>query len=172
MRLVELIAHIIERELDGLRKQLQAYPDEKDIWAAPHGIKNSAGTLALHLIGNLRHFIGAYLGESGYIRDREAEFSTRDTPRAELLDQIDQTIQEVKSALSDLKEEELNRIYPLEIGGVRVQSKDWLLHLMGHLSYHLGQIDYHRRFVTGDSSGAGMLAVHRLKTAITSTNAG
>lgn len=110
------------------------------------------------------------MGQSSYIRDRNAEFSARDIPRTDLLDQIDQTIQELKSALSDLEEKDLNRIYPLEIGGVSVLTNDFILHLMGHLCYHLGQIDYHRRFVTGDSSGVGMLAIQGLKTATTSTD--
>jgi hypothetical protein len=165
MSITAFIAQIIERELEGLKKQLISYPDEQDIWTTSPSIQNSAGTLALHITGNLRHFIGAGIGKSGYIRDRTGEFSDRDIPRTELLDQLDQTIQDIKKALADINKDELDQTYPLEIGGINVNTKEWLLHLMVHFSYHLGQIDYHRRFITGNSSGLGMLAVDRLKSA-------
>ena len=165
MKLIDFIAHNIERELDGLRRQLQAYPNENRIWEILPGIKNSTGTLALHLCGNLRHYIGAIIGKSGYIRDREAEFSKRDVPRSELLDEIDKTVQDVNSALANLKEADLDNVYPIKISGLHVETGDWILHLVSHLAYHLGQIDYHRRIVTGDSNVVNMLAVKELKTA-------
>ena len=165
MKLIDFIAHNIERELDGLRRQLQAYPNENRIWEILPGIKNSTGTLALHLCGNLRHYIGAIIGKSGYIRDREAEFSKRDVPRSELLDEIDKTVQDVNSALANLKEADLDNVYPMKISGLHVETGDWILHLVSHLAYHLGQIDYHRRIVTGDSNVVNMLAVKELKTA-------
>ncbi len=164
--LPELLSHIFRRDLNSLRRELLAYPDETAIWETPPGIPNSAGNLALHLVGNLRHFIGMELGGSGYVRNREAEFSATGIPREEILKEIDLAIEEVTAALRKLKESDLNQEYPVTIAGVRLQTGDWLLHLMGHLSYHLGQIDYHRRFVTGQSNSTGAQPIPELKTAV------
>lgn len=159
------ITQIICRDLEGLKRELQAYPDEADIWRTPPGVTNSAGTLALHLAGNLRHYIGAVLGNSGYVRNREAEFALRNVPRAEILAQIDAAVVEVTAALAVFPPEKLAEEYPLVIGGVNVQTRDWLLHLVSHLAYHLGQIDYHRRLVTGQPEGVRAVSVRELKTA-------
>ncbi len=167
---LEEINQIIFRELQGLRRELEAYSNEADIWKTPVGIANSAGTLALHLIGNLRHYIGAQLGNSGYVRNREAEFSLRNVPRTEILTQIDAAIAEVNTALSGLPPKKLETEYPLEIAGVYMQTRDWLLHLISHLAYHLGQVDYHRRLVTGQTDTVRTISVRELKTARKSSN--
>ena len=163
--LLEEINQMIRRDLQGLRRELLAYSNEADIWQTPAGITNSAGTLALHLVGNLRCYIGAQLGDSGYVRNRAAEFSRRNVSRKEILAQIDTTIEEVNTALSGLPLDKLETEYPLEIGGVYMQTRDWLLHLVSHLAYHLGQVDYHRRLVTGDSGTVRTISVRELRTA-------
>src|SRR5437764_673264 len=83
------IAGILVRDLRALRREVEAFADERDLWRVPPGIGNSAGTLALHLAGNIRHYIGAVLGGTGYVRDRDAEFALRDVPRTDLLADID-----------------------------------------------------------------------------------
>src|SRR4029077_19219374 len=83
------ISAIMARDLRALRRELEAYADERDIWRIQPGISNSAGNLALHLTGNLQYFIGTVLGGTGYVRDRDAEFNRRDVSRAELLRQVD-----------------------------------------------------------------------------------
>jgi hypothetical protein len=118
-------------------------------------MKNSGGTLAMHLTGNLRHFVGAVLGGSGYVRDREFEFAGRDIPRAVLYDGVETAIQEIDAALSQLSESDLRKKYPLEVGGQRFLTGLFLMHLATHFAYHLGQLDYHRRKVTGNSEGIG-----------------
>src|SRR3970282_1758330 len=80
------IAAVIGRELRTIERELNAYRTEDQIWALPAGLPNSGGTLALHAAGNLLHFVGAVLGGSSYVRDRDAEFSRRGVPRAELID--------------------------------------------------------------------------------------
>ncbi len=165
------ITQIIRRDLQGLRRELLGYPEEADIWRTPPGVSNSAGTLALHLCGNLRHFIGAQLGGSGYMRNREGEFSLRNVPREEIFAQIDAAIAEVAAALAVFPPEKLETEYPLAIGGVRLQTRDWLLHLITHLAYHLGQVDYHRRLVTGQPEGVGAVSVRELKTAVAARDA-
>src|SRR6185503_3972087 len=100
--LVSSIGTLLLRELVTLRKEIEAYPSDADLWRTVPGISNSGGTLALHLTGNLQHFIGGVLGQSGYVRNRDAEFGSRDVPREELLRQVDATIASVAAALHGL----------------------------------------------------------------------
>ncbi|HEY8195628.1 MAG TPA: DinB family protein [Gemmatimonadales bacterium] len=147
--LLRSVATILDRDLRTLRREVEAYPDERGLWQEVPGISNVAGTLALHLAGNLQHYIGAHLGQTGYVRDRAAEFARRDVPRSELLSQIEAARAGVKAALSRPTEPDLAAEYPETIAGSRVTTGDYLVHLTTHFAYHLGQIDYHRRVVTG-----------------------
>jgi hypothetical protein len=156
------ISRLLARELATLRDELLAYPDERAIWSVPKGVPNSAGNLALHLTGNLRWFIGAQLGATGYVRDRDAEFSRRDVPRAELIAQVEAAADEVTRALAALDPSALDAQYPLEVGGIRLTTGRFLLHLEGHFAYHLGQLDYHRRVVTGIGTSVGALPLAAL----------
>lgn len=158
----EFLRRIIVRDLMSLHEEIGAYPDEQSLWDIPPGVTNSAGTLVLHLIGNLRHFIGAALGGSDYVRDRRAEFSSRDVPREELEAGIEATIAVVDDALRRISETDLAREYPLEVAGTRLSTGLFLTHLAVHLAYHLGQVDYHRRVVTGESKSVGALSVAAL----------
>ena len=151
-------ARFFGRELATVRDQLLAYPDAASIWALPAGLPNSAGTLALHIAGNLRWFIGAQLGGSGYVRDREAEFSQRNVDRDTLVRQVEAASDEVTRALAMLDDTRLEQPYPQEVGGVRLPTGRFIGHLAVHLGYHLGQLDYHRRIVTGTNKSLGALA--------------
>jgi uncharacterized damage-inducible protein DinB len=155
----------MRRDLAALRKEIEAYPSDDDLWRASDGITNTGGTLAVHLCGNLRHYIGAVLGGSGYLRDRPAEFSVRNVPRSNILRAIDETTAMVERALSELGEEDLLRPFPEVVAGVRVTTVDFLIHLTSHLTYHLGQIDYHRRVVTGTNQAVAGVAVTGLYSA-------
>jgi len=160
-----LIADIITRDLVSLRKEIEAYPADQDLWRGADGITNSGGTLALHLAGNLQHFVGAVLGDTGYVRDRDAEFAERDVPRAEVLERIDAAVAAVERTLPRLTDADLAREYPVPIGMVRVETGDFLIHLATHLAYHLGQVDYHRRMVTRSGTTVSSVAPWRLHTA-------
>ena len=149
---VTSIAAIIERELRTLRDQLEAYADERDLWLVAPGISNPPGVLAAHLVGNLQHFIGGRLGGTGYVRDRPAEFAGRDRTRAELIAAIDETRGVVRVTLASLPESEMDRDFPEVVAGVRVTTGDYLIHLVSHLAYHLGQVDYHRRLLAGGAT--------------------
>ena len=151
------LSRLLARELATLRDELLAYPDDRSIWALPAGAPNSAGSLALHLAGNLRWFIGTQLGATGYVRDRDAEFSRRNVPRAELIAMVEATADEVTRTLATLDASALDAPYPLEVGGMRLNTGRFLLHLEGHFAYHLGQLDYHRRIVTGNNTSVGAL---------------
>ncbi|MBK8425866.1 MAG: DUF1572 family protein [Lewinellaceae bacterium] len=140
---------LFERDLRKLREEMNLYADENKLWVVQEGISNSAGNLCLHLLGNLNHFIGAILGHSGYVRQRDDEFSLKDIPLGILTAQIDATIAVVQEALSGLLDTDLEGNYPEQKHGETVKMDFMLLHLLGHLSYHLGQINYHRRLIGG-----------------------
>jgi len=155
-------ARVMIRDISSVRDQINAYTDEADIWRLPPGIANSAGTLALHLAGNIQHYVGAVLGGTGYVRDREAEFSVRDLPRSELLAQVEKARAALSRTLSDIETDTLDSLYPIEIASVRLSTGQFLVHLATHLAYHLGQIDYHRRAVTKEGSIRGMQSIPSL----------
>jgi uncharacterized damage-inducible protein DinB len=149
-RPAQWIAAIMARDLRALRRELEAYGDERDIWRTQPGISNTAGNLALHLTGNLQHFIGTVLGGSSYVRNRDAEFNRRDVPRAELLREVDAAIASL-GALSRLSDADLAKPYPQAVAGVTLVTGDFLFHLATHFTWHLGQVDYHRRMLTGEA---------------------
>jgi hypothetical protein len=140
---------LFHRDLTRLKSELSQYRDERQIWAVPPGISNSAGNLALHLVGNLNTYIGAELGFTNYIRHRDAEFSLRDVPRADLLKQIDSTIAVINQTLPALNPSLLDKEYPLLVFKEKTTTGYFLVHLATHLGYHLGQVNYHRRLVEG-----------------------
>ena len=161
----EFLARILVRDLNAVRRELEAYPDEQSVWALPPGVTNSGGTLAMHIAGNVQHFIGAVLGGSGYKRDRAAEFSKRDVPRSALIVELEAAIVSVGLGMSQVSESRLAEDFPEAIAGYRVVTGEWLIHLVSHLGYHLGQIDYHRRLVTGNGATVGAMAIPELVTA-------
>lgn len=165
MPLATVLAGLMTRELVSVRKEIEAYEDEADLWRAAPGIVNPGGTLALHLAGNLQHFIGAVLGGTGYRRDRDAEFAARNLPRAEVIRQIDAAIAAVEATLPRLTTDDLGREYPLAVGTVRVETGEFLVHLQSHLAYHLGQLDYHRRLVSRSGTTLSTVAPGRLRSA-------
>jgi uncharacterized damage-inducible protein DinB len=145
--ITESLIEIFERDLNKLIVEINLYKDENSLWIIKEGIGNSAGNLCLHLIGNLNHFIGAALGNSGYVREREKEFSLKDIPRKELVSNIEKTIAVVKESLSKLAAADFEKDFPIEIFGKPQKTDFILIHLTTHLTYHLGQINYHRRLL-------------------------
>ena len=89
--LLSVLRTLFQRDLQKLRKEIESYQQEENIWRVAPGISNSAGNLCLHLVGNLNAYIGMELGHSGYIRNRDLEFSARDIAKEELLQKIDAT---------------------------------------------------------------------------------
>lgn len=138
--------HHFSQGLDGLSKELNTFHHEAEIWKVTGDISNSAGTLALHLVGNLNHFIGAQLGKTGYVREREKEFSTRDLQRDVLLHMVAETKTMLEKTFGDLTDADLAKAYPLPNFGEGKDTGYVLLLLLGHFNYHLGQINYLRRF--------------------------
>jgi hypothetical protein len=146
--LKESLKTLFTRDLNKVKIEIEQYQNEKNIWRVENSISNSAGNLCLHLVGNLKTFIGAELGKTGYIRKRELEFSLKNVPKSELIKQIEETIQVVNYTIDQLNEEDLENDYP----EVKVLEDDrsvkyMLIYLSSHLAYHLGQINYHRRLL-------------------------
>ena len=141
------VSELFERDLNKLITEIESYKDESDMWKIEGNISNSAGNLVLHLVGNLKHFIGAILGHTGYVREREKEFSEKNVPKMNLVDELKETIGVVKNTLMHLSEDELKNDFPVEIGGKISSTAHILIHLLSHLNYHLGQVNYHRRLL-------------------------
>jgi uncharacterized damage-inducible protein DinB len=150
----EIILQLFQRDLEKLKTEISSYKNEKKIWEISGEtrltggqVKNSAGNLCLHICGNLQHFIGGVLGASGYIRNREAEFSRKNVPLIEIINEIEETSRVVKHTLETLSEDKLIVTYPINVFGDEMTTGFFLTHLTTHLNYHLGQINYHRRLL-------------------------
>ncbi len=145
--MIETLQILFKRDLLKLKTEIESYQSEENIWKISQHISNSAGNLCLHLIGNLNHFIGAITGKTGYIRNRESEFSLKDVPRTQLTEMIDNTILVIENTLNNLDEDDLKKEYLLVVFEDKMSTEFFFTHLTAHLSYHLGQINYHRRLL-------------------------
>ncbi|MGK0253498.1 MAG: putative damage-inducible protein DinB [Mariniflexile sp.] len=143
----QTLIKLFRRDLTKLSAEIELYNNEQDLWLLKNKINNAAGNLSLHIIGNLNHFIGSVLGKTGYIRQRDLEFSLKDIPKATLFKAIESTKVMVETVLSGLNEEDLKKDYPLMVFNETMTTEYFLTHLTTHLAYHLGQINYHRRLI-------------------------
>lgn len=145
--LIKNLQQLFTRDLNKLKDEISLYSIEANLWKTDKGISNSAGNLCQHLIGNLNTFIGAVIGETGYIRNRPEEFSAKNILREDLIRNIEATISMVQQSLEKLREDALDKEYPMKVFEMPLTYQQFLLHLSGHLMYHLGQINYHRRLL-------------------------
>ena len=145
--MIQTLQIIFRRDLEKLKQEILAYNDENNLWKVEKGIANSAGNLCLHLVGNLNAYIGAEIGNTGYTRHRDLEFSLKNIPRKELVKMIEDTMIVVEEGLDILSEDDLEREYSLLVFKERTSTGYFLVHLTVHLGYHLGQINYHRRLL-------------------------
>ncbi len=145
--LLHTLKKLFRRDLEKLKQEINLYSDESTLWIVEKDITNSAGNLCLHLVGNLNTYIGAEIGKTGYVRNRELEFSLKNIPQQELVKKIEDTINVVDHSLDMLKEEDLEKEYPLLVFAEKTSTGYFLVHLAVHLGYHLGQINYHRRLL-------------------------
>jgi len=145
--LTNTLVKLYTRDLNALITEIETYTKESNLWKVSGQIENSAGNLCLHLIGNLNAFIGAALGNTGYIRKRDLEFSLKNVPKAELIEQIKETIVVVEKSITSLTDADLQKEYKRRVFEDTMTTEYFLVHLSMHLSYHLGQINYHRRLL-------------------------
>jgi hypothetical protein len=149
------LARAMVRELEGFKREIALFPDDTSLWRTVPGIGNSAGNLALHVAGNLRYFIGSVLGGTGYVRDRDTEFSRRAGSRAEIDAELDDAIRVVENVVPSLSHLKLDAPFPERMMGLSFRTSMFLLHLSGHAAFHLGQAGYLRRALTGDPTSSG-----------------
>jgi hypothetical protein len=145
--MIAAITSLFERDLNKLVEEINLYKNEEDLWKIEEGISNSGGNLALHLVGSLNHFIGATLGNTGYVRERDKEFSLKNIPRLQIVQDIKNTIEVINNILPHLTEEDLKKDFPVPVGNKTSSMSYTLLFFESHLSYHLGQVNYHRRLI-------------------------
>lgn len=144
---IQVLKQLFQRDLNKLKQEISAYQSEQQLWVVEKNIPNSAGNLCLHLVGNLKHFIGKVLGGTDFVRDRPSEFALKDIPKAVLVQQVEETIAVVDASLDKLTEEDLEKEYPIVVFEEKMSTGYFLVHLAMHLSYHLGQVNYHRRLL-------------------------
>ena len=156
------IRRVLTRELGALAREVELFPDDDSLWRTLPGVTNSAGNLALHACGNLKHFVGAVLGATGYVRTRDAEFSARSGRREDVARQLRETAAVVSTVLSRVDSGLLDAPYPEAHDGVRLPCRTFLLHLCVHLAFHLGQAGYLRRALTGDARTSGAVSLPEL----------
>ncbi len=144
----EEIEALFIRDIKKLQQEIASYNDEVMLWKITGGIHNAAGNLCLHLVGNLNTYVGAILGNTGYIRNRELEFTLKHVPKATLLQDLEGLIVMIKETFGKLHDFQLQENYPIEVLGYPITKLYFLMHLLAHVNYHLGQINYHRRIVT------------------------
>ena len=149
------------RELAAFEREVSLFPDDASLFSTVPGIANSAGNLALHVCGSLKHFVGAVLGDTGYVRNRDAEFAAKSGTRADVVSQLRETAGVVSATLERLPADVLERPYPKPPGD-KVSCQLWLTHLAVHLAMHLGQAGYLRRMVTGDTRSSNPVAIAEL----------
>jgi hypothetical protein len=145
--ITEVLNSIFKRELIKLKTEIESYKQESNLWQIEKNIANSGGNLCLHLIGNLNTYIGATLGQTDYVRNRDAEFTLKNVPRKELIQKIEETIEVIDRVMPKLTQEQIEQEYPMIVLKEPTSTEFFLVHLASHLSYHLGQINYHRRLI-------------------------
>lgn len=145
--LTENLAILFERDILKLKAEISLYTDEALLWVTLPGTSNSGGNLCLHLLGNLQHYIGAVLGAGHYKRNRPEEFSSKNIPLADIRQQLDQVAVLIPKTLRSLSAETLEAEYPEKVFDYPMTTQYFMIHLLAHLDYHLGQINYHRRLV-------------------------
>ncbi|HEX9082739.1 MAG TPA: DinB family protein [Holophagaceae bacterium] len=153
---------LFRRDLQAFRREVALFPDDDALWRATPGFANSAGNLALHVAGNLRHFIGAVLGGTGYERDRDAEFGQRVGSRSSVEAELEAALDVMDAVLPRLTERDLAAPFPVPVAGVQPPTGRFLLHLATHTAFHLGQAGTLRRILTGEGRSAGAMAVSGL----------
>lgn len=153
-----IVAALMARELESVVQGIELFPDDELLWATVPGVANSCGNLALHLAGNLQHFVGTHLGKTGYVRDRPQEFNQRSGTRAEVVAEVRRAIDVVGRVVPLLSDDDWSAPYPEAVGGVPQEAGPFLMHLASHAAFHLGQMGYLRRTLTGKSESTNPVA--------------
>jgi Protein of unknown function (DUF1572) len=139
------IANLYERDIRNLINELNLFKHEENIWRTTGTIKNSCGNIALHIIGGLNYLIGATFSHTGYIRNRDEEFSKKGIARKIIVTQLEEIIITINKAVLQLTPNQLAAVYPIFFDKEAVTNSYVLTQLLLHINYHLGQVNYLRR---------------------------
>ena len=142
-----MLANFYERDLRKLIEEINLFENEEDLWKTAGSIRNSAGNLALHVIGGLNYLIGTLLAQTGYVRNRDQEFTMKGVDRNELLIQLEELIQMINKTLNSFTPEQMESAFPIEFDDAERSKSYVLTQLALHLNYHLGQVNYLRRML-------------------------
>ncbi len=145
--LSQTVLEILNRDLNKVIQEIESYENEDHIWSLSGSISNTGGNLALHIAGAINHFIGAVLGKNGYVRERDKEFSVKHLSREEIVSQVKSAIDTIQQVLPGISETNLENEFPEKPGGKSMTTGFFMIHLVSHINYHLGQINYHRRLL-------------------------
>jgi hypothetical protein len=134
-----------QRDIQRVIDEIGLFKDEANIWKIGGSIKNSAGNLVLHLTGGLNYLIGTNLSNTGYVRNRDAEFTIKGVDKEQLIEQLKELNSMIDKTISSLTEEQLESSFPIFFDKENATIRYVLIQLLLHLNYHLGQINYLRR---------------------------
>ncbi|RYF93849.1 MAG: DUF1572 domain-containing protein [Chitinophagaceae bacterium] len=148
--MIQSFREIFQRDLERVKIEILSYSKESDLWVIIPGTSNSGGNLCLHLIGNLNAYIGIGLAKTNYVRNRELEFSAKDVQRDTIIEMLSETMLVVRQGLDNVSDTDLPELFPIVVWDKPTTKVFTLMHLSGHLTYHLGQINYHRRMVSAN----------------------
>jgi len=145
--MLDTLVEIFERDLDKIKHEIEIFPEDK-LWITSGEISNSAGNLAIHIAGGLEHFIGFGLGHTNYMRDRDFEFKAKGLSKKEIFQRISNAKKSTTDTLNKLNPKSLSRPYPKKVADRGWTIEYFLFHLVSHVNYHLGQINYLRRLIS------------------------
>ena len=140
-----ILANFYERDLRQLIAQVNLFNKEENLWKTEGSVKNSSGNLVLHIIGGLNYLVGTTLAHTGYVRDRDKEFSQKSMERKELVAQLEALIPMINNTLIALTKEQMETDFPIFFDQPNTSISYVLVQLLIHLNYHLGQVNYLRR---------------------------
>jgi len=143
----QLLANFYEKDLRKLIEEVNLFRNEENLWKTLGTVKNSSGNLVLHIIGGLNHFFGAILAHTGYVRNRDLEFSKKGVARKDLVAQLEALIPTVNATLASITPEQMDAEYPIPFDDAKNSNSYVLVRLLVHLDYHLGQVNYLRRIL-------------------------
>jgi len=152
MKMTSHLAALFRRDLIRLGQQIEAFPNDELLWQKPPQFTNPPGNLVMHLEGNLREYVGRQLGNVPYTRNRPLEFSAKGVSQRDLVSRVAELRQMIPTVIEGLTPEQMEKQHPEVVLEVPMSTAAFLIHLYGHLNWHLGQIDSLRRALTGDGA--------------------
>jgi uncharacterized damage-inducible protein DinB len=126
---------------------------DDQIWMRNSPSENAPGNLVLHLCGNVRQWIGSYVGGLEDVRNRPEEFRTDiQMDRAALLAQLDETLALALDVLGRVPAGQLPERIPVQDGQVK-SVLEAIYHVVGHFQQHTGQIIFITKLLTSEGLG-------------------